>query len=129
MIKYTYWCDDGLIKEEYKKNKIYHSLKNILTIEGKQYEITAMFSYVNELSYHLRLASDKVEEVIQEPKDLIVEYVKDDLDRRSKLGVKKYGVTLSDSKESLSDFINHAYEEALDLSLYLRKIKQLMNNE
>ena len=52
--------------------------------------------------------------------DSIVEAVRDDLLRRSQLGIKKYGVTLDRTDLSLRDWLQHAYEEALDLANYLK---------
>lgn len=52
--------------------------------------------------------------------DPIVEKVREDLLRRSELGIKKYGITLARDDLSLKDWLQHAYEEALDLSNYLK---------
>ena len=61
------------------------------------------------------------EYLIDEEKDTIVEFVRADLQRRSKLGIKKYNTTLDRTDLSEIDWLNHAYEEALDLALYLKK--------
>jgi hypothetical protein len=53
--------------------------------------------------------------------DSIVETVRADLLRRSRLGIAKYGVTLDRKDLSLVDWLRHAYEEALDEALYLRR--------
>ncbi len=53
--------------------------------------------------------------------DPIVEAVRSDLDARSARGVSKYGTTLARTDLSLRDWLQHAYEEALDLALYLRR--------
>ena len=53
-------------------------------------------------------------------KDPIVESLKKDLDTRSKLGIEKYGTTLQENSQD--DFLQHALEEAMDLSLYLKKL-------
>ncbi len=47
-----------------------------------------------------------------------VDAVRDDLDTRKQMGIKKYGVPLqpSNGRDSLQD----AYEEALDLCVYLK---------
>ena len=61
-----------------------------------------------------------------ETPDKIVEAVREDLLRRSLLGIKKYGLTLSSNPASLIERLQHAYEEALDLSNYLKwAIKEL----
>ena len=53
-------------------------------------------------------------------KDPIVESLKKDFDTRSKLGIEKYGTTLQENSQD--DFLQHALEEAMDLSLYLKKL-------
>jgi hypothetical protein len=58
-------------------------------------------------------------------KDSIVESVINDLDRRSKLGIKKYGTTLDRTDLSRKEWLQHAYEESLDKSLYLKKLISL----
>jgi hypothetical protein len=52
----------------------------------------------------------------------IVDAVKEDLDRRAALGLKKYGVSLERTDLTETDWIQHAYEEALDLACYLRRL-------
>jgi hypothetical protein len=56
---------------------------------------------------------------IKKPEDAITISVMEDLKRRADLGVKKYGTTLQSNNKD--NFINHAYEEALDLAQYLKK--------
>lgn len=55
----------------------------------------------------------------------IVNAVKEDLDRRAALGFKKYGVGLERTDLTEEDWIQHAYEEALDLACYLRRLIEL----
>ncbi len=56
--------------------------------------------------------------------DSIVEKVIKKYQERSELGQTKYGTTLDRKDLTLFDWINHAQEEAMDLSLYLEKLKQ-----
>lgn len=44
-----------------------------------------------------------------------------DMSRREKLGLAKYGVTVDHSDLTQRAWLQHAYEEALDLCLYLRR--------
>lgn len=53
--------------------------------------------------------------------DSVVEAVRDDLLRRSKIGIEKYGVTLDRSDLNLRDWLQHAYEETLDQANYLKR--------
>jgi hypothetical protein len=62
--------------------------------------------------------------------DPIVEAVREDLMVRSGKGFMKYGVLLSRTDIDLKGWLNHAYEEALDMANYLkRSIKELEKNE
>ena len=54
--------------------------------------------------------------------DLIVDAVCHDLVRRSLFGQQKYGCTLMRTDLTTGDWIRHAYEEALDLACYLRRL-------
>jgi hypothetical protein len=54
-------------------------------------------------------------------KDPIVEQVKELFDKRSQLGIEKYGTTLHDN--NTDDFLVHLQEELMDAILYLQKLK------
>ena len=54
-------------------------------------------------------------------KDSVVEAVREDLLRRSQVGIKKYGITLERIDLSLKDWLQHAYEETLDSANYLKR--------
>jgi hypothetical protein len=58
-------------------------------------------------------------DLIALPQDKITCQVMGDLKSRADRGVKKYGTTLEGNNKD--DFMNHAYEEALDLAQYLKK--------
>ena len=47
---------------------------------------------------------------------------------REEKGFLKYGTTMDRTDLSLSEWVQHALEEAMDLSLYLTKIKQQLND-
>jgi succinate dehydrogenase flavin-adding protein (antitoxin of CptAB toxin-antitoxin module) len=55
--------------------------------------------------------------------DKYVQSVKDKFEKRSQIGIQKYNTTLERDDLSLLDWINHAQEEAMDLTLYLERIK------
>ena len=57
-------------------------------------------------------------------KDSIVEEVRKDLLDRSELGIKKYNTTLDRTDLNASDWIIHAYEECLDMALYLKRLRR-----
>jgi hypothetical protein len=66
-------------------------------------------------------------EILSQPKDAVVEAVRDDLLRRSQVGIKKYNTTLDRTDIDLKGWVKHALEEALDLSLYLKRIQIELN--
>ena len=59
--------------------------------------------------------------------DKVVQDVKDLYEQRSQVGIKKYGTTLEDSKESLEAFLVHLQQELMDATLYIEKLKKLNN--
>lgn len=58
-------------------------------------------------------------------KDSVVQSVINKFKQRSEVGIKKYNTTLDREDLSQLDWINHAQEEAMDLILYLEKLKRL----
>ncbi|MFC5509332.1 hypothetical protein [Bosea massiliensis] len=56
-----------------------------------------------------------------ERRDAVVEAVREDLLRRSQVGIAKYGVTLERKDLNLRDWLQHAYEEHLDAANYLKR--------
>ena len=56
-------------------------------------------------------------------KDTIVEAVIEQFKERSKIGIEKYGVTLDRTDLTRLEWINHAQQEAMDMILYLEKLK------
>lgn len=52
----------------------------------------------------------------------ILTLVIDDMTKREVRGIKKYEATLDRKDVSFDEWLNHAYEEALDFALYLKKI-------
>ena len=55
--------------------------------------------------------------------DKVVEAVREDLLKRSQVGIKKYGVTLDRSDLSLKEWLIHLREELMDATLYIKKIE------
>lgn len=53
--------------------------------------------------------------------DPIVAVVRDDLLKRSRHGIAKYGVTLDRNDLTLEQWLNHQYEELLDAALYCKR--------
>lgn len=57
-------------------------------------------------------------------KDRNVVCVQQKLGMRSKVGVKKYGVTTDKANLTRLQWLQHAQEEAMDLSVYLEELIQ-----
>ena len=60
-------------------------------------------------------------------RDLIVQEVKDLYDARSEVGINKYNTTLHDSLDGLETFLEHLQEELMDATLYIQKLKQIID--
>lgn len=45
----------------------------------------------------------------------------EDIAERQALGISKYGKTVAESNIELRAWLQHAYEEALDLAIYLKR--------
>ena len=57
--------------------------------------------------------------------DSVVQSVINKFKQRSEVGIKKYNTTLDREDLTKIDWIQHAQEEAMDLILYLEKLKRL----
>ena len=55
--------------------------------------------------------------------DRYVQQVKEKFEQRSQTGIKKYDTTLERDDLSIIDWLTHAQEEAMDLTLYLEVLK------
>lgn len=54
-----------------------------------------------------------------------IDSVKQDLESRELRGLDKYGTTVDRNDLNELDWLQHAYEEALDLAVYLKRTIQL----
>lgn len=62
-------------------------------------------------------------------KDKYVQQVKEKFEERSQTGIKKYNTTLERTDLNLLDWLLHAQEEAMDLTLYLEKIMSIVKEK
>jgi hypothetical protein len=53
----------------------------------------------------------------------------DDLLAREEKGLKEYGTTMDRTDLTELEWLQHAYEESLDLSIYLKKLIKIKTNE
>lgn len=51
----------------------------------------------------------------------------EDISRRQAFGMGKYGVSVENNPLTQREWVNHAYQEALDLAVYLRRIMEEMD--
>ena len=58
--------------------------------------------------------------------DKYVQQVKKNFEQRSQLGISKYNTTLERTDVDLLGWLKHAQEEAMDLTLYLEKIMDVV---
>ena len=59
--------------------------------------------------------------------DTIEEKVINQIRQRARVGKNKYGVTMERTDLTLKEWIQHAQEEAMDLAVYLEKLKAVIN--
>lgn len=52
-----------------------------------------------------------------------------DIADRQRMGVIKYGHSVADNPLALREWLQHAYEESLDLPIYLKRAIQQIDNE
>lgn len=51
-----------------------------------------------------------------------------DIAARQQMGIAKYGTTVAENPLPLRAWLQHAYEESLDLSIYLKRAIEEMDN-
>ena len=61
--------------------------------------------------------------------DFVVTKVINKFADRSKVGIQKYNTTLYDNKGGLFEFLTHLEEELMDATLYIEKVKSILNGE
>lgn len=52
-----------------------------------------------------------------------------DIAERQRRGIAKYGTTVTENPLALRDWLQHAYEEALDLAVYLKRAIEEIDKE
>jgi len=53
----------------------------------------------------------------------------EDIAARQSLGIKKYGTTVESNPLTTRQWAQHAYEEALDFAIYLKRMMESMEKE
>ena len=52
----------------------------------------------------------------------VYEQIISDLKEREAMGIRKYGVSVDDAQLTDNEWLQHAYEEALDFAVYIKKL-------
>ena len=73
----------------------------------------------------MKVKDTMTEWIESQVKDSVVQSVINKFKQRSEVGIKKYNTTLDREDLTKKDWIEHAQEEAMDLILYLEKLKRL----
>lgn len=53
----------------------------------------------------------------------------EDIAKRQRVGLNKYGVSVADNPLSMKEWIQHAYEECLDQAVYLKRILEKLDEK
>jgi hypothetical protein len=85
-----------------------------------------MKQFVDENNYPL---FDGVYNLKPKPMSKVLDKVISDLEDREILGINKYGTTCDRADYELVDWLQEAYEEAMDLSMYLQSAIQRLKSE
>ena len=98
-----------------------HRIIEVVDKEGKMH-----YAFEDELKSDEVEKQQKVysEEDMEEMIDTIVESVINQFKQRSEVGIRKYNTTLDRTDLTRLEWLQHAQEEAMDLILYLEKLKQ-----
>jgi len=75
------------------------------------------------LFYRRYTINTMTEKLISEEPDWIVSQVMKRMSERSIQGIEKYNCTMMREDVSTKEWIDHAIEEALDLAVYLERLK------
>ena len=143
------WLKEGLSKEDYKKAKkykcnmwglsennfssaVYYAFNWHKTEEGfnyweKIYNNNGSISKIVKQNNEMNSKGIGVTSSL----DMVVESVREDLLRRSQVGIEKYGTTLEREDIDLAGWLSEQYSELLDAALYCKRaiIELKRNNE
>ena len=61
--------------------------------------------------------------------DIVVQEVKELYEKRSQVGINKYGTTLENSTQDTLEFIQHLQEELMDALLYIEAARRCLTDE
>jgi len=85
-----------------------------------------LFNLVDRNINDIAVLEHQVDELLSERKPTIEDKVCQKIQERAEMGLNKYGTTMERTDLSIEDWLTHAQEESLDLSIYLEKIKSLL---
>ena len=132
------WLKEGLSKEDYKKAKKYKTpIHWSMPVDSFKEAMDQGFSWSVfdpywQNIYHNNGSISKIVKQNNEMNskgigvtsslDMVVESVREDLLRRSRVGIEKYGTTLERTDIDENGWKTHLYEELLDAACYLKKL-------
>jgi hypothetical protein len=117
-----YIMDDNTLA--YKKGTVY-STDGVLDNEG-YFVMPSIFDKTHRMDTSGDFY-DYFSDISKPTKDSIVNKVIQSFIERSEVGFNKYGTNLDRKDLSALEWINHAQQEAMDMILYLEKLKQEYN--
>ena len=59
----------------------------------------------------------------------IYQQIISDLEKREAMGIEKYGTSVDDAMLTQKQWMQHAYEEALDFAVYLKKMMSQIDDK
>ena len=102
--------------------EVVHQDGSVLTISKPINGIDGMKITSDMIGKEFKLLKKKTK------KDTIVEAIVDKFKDRSDVGIKKYNTTLDREDLITEQWIDHAIEEAMDMILYLERLKRDITN-
>ena len=94
--------------------------------DGDVLTISKPMNGIDGMKIHTSMIGDEFK--LLKKKDTIVEAIVDKFKDRSDIGIKKYNTTLDREDFTTEQWIDHAIEEAMDMILYLERLKRDITN-
>ena len=91
---------------------------------GNSYELINSSEYCFEVKDDSGDSSWYFKSSFEDIKDTIVHSVIQQFEKRSNIGIEKYGVTMDRDDLSVLEWLQHLQEELMDATLYIEKLKQ-----
>src|SRR5574343_552616 len=114
----------GSINEIQKGIKVF----DLYLVDQMQSNMIKMcFSLIQEMQSFQDYRKKQIDNGTQKGLSIHKNYLSEQLDKRSLVGIEKYGTTLQDANLTKDELLQHALEECLDLINYLEALKSKIN--